>query len=454
MKKDYMIWVTYHKDELVSRYGLKEDDHHRLFPTHNDAAKDNINVMNPVYSEMVTMWYVWKNNLKSDYVGFEHYRRHLDVRVMPEKGECQVYRTLDFNDMTLYMQYSQYHNRHDMDVMLGILNENYGEGNPYTDHITNGHVLIANCTFLMKWTDFTKMCRFLFPLLEEFGRRMGIEGASEVSLDKWREKAKKDFGGYRTDYQARVVSFIAERLISAWISTHLKIYNGVDVLIIHYNTPELTEAAICSLNKTTPGCHVYLFDNSDSKPFKSRKLSNVTVIDNTKGQLIDFDALLENYPDRWTSDTEKSNYGSMKHCKSVDYMMDELKDGFVLMDSDVLLTRNICSFVDRSVAVTGVEFGKHGVVLFQPFLCWVNVPMLQDNGIRYFNSEKMWALSNRKPDCWYDTGAWLHEEVMRHKMPWKFEDIWRYIIHFGHGSWHGTEQKVKAWLEKYRNLYE
>lgn len=450
---DYLIWVSYHKDEQLEQYGLTNDKHHRLFPTHKDADGENINMMNPAMSEMVTMWYVWKNSLKSEYVGFEHYRRHLDVHRMPKKGECQVFRIGDFGEMTVYDQFSMFHNRHDLDVALDVLDDKYGKNNDYSKHIRESHRLIAHCTFLMRWTDFARLCKFLFPVLEEYSRRMGIEGLDEHALQLWREKADKDFGGRDVEYQMRNVSFIAERLISAWISKHLVPFNGIDVVIVHYNSPELTGAAIRSLNKTTPGCRVHLFDNSDSRPF-TEKIPNVEVIDNTNGQVIDFEEFLKDYPDRVMEDMAKSNFGSAKHCKSVDYMMDILPDGFILMDSDVLIKKNIKPFRDMVYSVSGVEFGKHKVVLFQPFLCWINVPMLRKYGIRYFNGEKMWALTYKEPERWYDTGAWLHEEVMRHRLPWKFLNIYEYMIHFGHGSWRGNEDRVNSFLETNAMLWK
>ena len=454
MKKDYVIWVSYHKDELVPLHGLKEDEHHRLFATHKDADGENINIMNPSYSEMVTMWYVWKNNLKSEYVGFEHYRRHLDVNRLPGKGECQVYKFMDFGDFTVYEQYSQYHNRHDLDVMLDILEEKYGKDNGYVKHIKEGHILISNCTFLMRWTDFTRLCRFMFPLLEEFGSRFGIEGYDEKALAKWHKKAYDDFGGYKTEYQARLVSFVAERLISAWIDKNLNPFNGVDVVTVHYNTPELTSAAIKSLNKVSPGCRVFLLDNSDRKPFRE-KIQNVTVIDNTKGQIIDFEKELEKYPDRNIEDAEKfSNFGTAKHLMSVEYMTEYLPDGFILIDSDILLMKDIRCLVERDFVCTAVESSKKNVNYFVPFLCWLNVPMMKENGIHYFNGEKTWALTKKEPDCWYDTGAWFHEEVVTKGLPWKFENIWSFLIHYGHGSWRDKPDKMNEWLTKYKFLYE
>ena len=42
-----------------------------------------------------------------------------------------------------------------------------------------------------------------------------------------------------------------------------------NVAIVHYNTPELTEAAIRSLWKNTPDAAVTVFDNSDRRRFRA-----------------------------------------------------------------------------------------------------------------------------------------------------------------------------------------
>jgi hypothetical protein len=61
------------------------------------------------------------------------------------------------------------------------------------------------------------------------------------------------------------------------------------VAIVSYNTPELIAAAIMSLRKHGgQDWRVVVFDNSDERPFTC-KMKNVEVVDNTKGQIIDFD---------------------------------------------------------------------------------------------------------------------------------------------------------------------
>ena len=89
-----------------------------------------------------------------------------------------------------------------------------------------------------------------------------------------------------------------------------------------------------------------------------------------------------------------------------------------------------------------------------PFLCWLNVPMLREKGIHYYNGDKMWALSDKEPDCWYDTGAWLLEEVRRASLPVGYVNIWQYVIHLGHGSWRGGNDKVQKWLDENGNLWK
>ena len=118
------------------------------------------------------------------------------------------------------------------------------------------------------------------------------------------------------------------------------------IAIIHFNTPELTEACIMSIRKH--GCEwpVVVFDNSadltvpagtggnpkempiKARPFK-RKMKGVRVINNTKGQVIDFDKFLAQYPDRnstlgvWKS----SVWGSAKHIVTVQKLWELLPDG-------------------------------------------------------------------------------------------------------------------------------
>ena len=68
----------------------------------------------------------------------------------------------------------------------------------------------------------------------------------------------------------------------------------VNICIVHYNTPLLTECLIKSINKFTPDSKIYIFDNSDKYPF-TYKQYNIIYFDNTKGEIINFDDKYSSY---------------------------------------------------------------------------------------------------------------------------------------------------------------
>jgi hypothetical protein len=231
---------------------------------------------------------------------------------------------------------------------------------------------------------------------------------------------------------------------------------AMEVLIIHYNTPELTAAAVRSLLKQTPEARVTLFDNSDKRPWVNQEdlKESVEVIDNTKGQIVDWDEWLATFPDK--KNTTANNWASAKHCYSVELCMDRFLDGFILMDSDVLVKKDISGLVDKGCAFVGEECAgtkKFPVPRVLPMLCWINTPMLKEAGIRYYNAEKMWKLTSKAPNCYYDTGAWLLEAVREAGLNCRNISFKDYILHYGHGSWRNRQKTAGTWLEENRSLW-
>lgn len=214
--QELQIWITYHDDRQIEEYGLKEDDVYRLFKGNaSNVDGENINHLNAFYSEMTTMYWVWKNKVKSQYVGFCHYRRRFMHFIALDKGECQV---LHVQRMaSVYRHYKDAHNYHDYDDIVDILDDFYGKGNAYSAYMLNDGIFIPFCCFIMQWEDFDRLCNFLFPVLFEFDHRHGLNKAPQ----NYRMKAERDFPHDNVDYQQRAVSFLAERLISCFIVNHL-----------------------------------------------------------------------------------------------------------------------------------------------------------------------------------------------------------------------------------------
>ena len=223
-----------------------------------------------------------------------------------------------------------------------------------------------------------------------------------------------------------------------------------DFVTVHFNTPELTLALVDSVKKFAPECHITVFDNSDKRPFP--KTDGVTVIDNTKGQIIDFYAELAKYPRKIESG---NNWGSAKHSMSIDRLFDIFPDGFVLADSDILLRRDISDLFDESMIYVGSESSgtrNKPIPRLYPFLCWINVPLCRKHGIRYFDGHRSWGLEPGELFRQYDTGASFLEDCRKSKEPSRrISLIGNYIEHFGAGSWKNNDWK--QWLEANKNLY-
>lgn len=228
----------------------------------------------------------------------------------------------------------------------------------------------------------------------------------------------------------------------------------MDILTVHYNTPEMMDCMIRSLNKHAK-CNIHVFDNSDDDPFVN-SFDNVDVIDNTKGQVINFDEWLKQFPKRRTS--IRSNYSSAKHCKSIDVCFDMFPNGFILMDSDVLVKQDISCFWDENAAWVGKPFSEEhdGYTIFRvlPFLCYVNVPMLKKLGVQYFNGDYMWHMIPETPNKWYDTGAWLYKETMDKNIPHRILEIDPYIDHYAHGSHMFMNESLGEWLMERKDLWK
>lgn len=220
--------------------------------------------------------------------------------------------------------------------------------------------------------------------------------------------------------------------------------------IVHYNTPALTYATVRSIWKHTPDCRIVVFDNGDRLPFPPTR--GVEVVANNCGQVIDFAALIARYPDRIPT---ACNWGSEKHIASVDWLFDYIPDGFLLLDSDVLIKADISPLFDRSKAYVGMQeqqphwFQQRRIA---PYCLFINVPMCKAAGIRFWHERKVYKLSHTGMPPFYDTAASFWEDVLAAGLPLREIDIYQYIEHFGGAS--ADKRDPSQWLIQHRNLYE
>ena len=228
----------------------------------------------------------------------------------------------------------------------------------------------------------------------------------------------------------------------------------MNILTVHYNTPFMIEYLVRSVRKYTD-CTIFVFDNSDAEPF-TKSIPGVEVIDNTHGQVFDMNVLLSHYPDRKAG--LFSSFGSAMHTKSVDECMNIIPEGFILMDSDVLVKKDFTWIWDERFAWAGEmkNDGPEGIYVTRllPFLCYINAPMCLKHGIRYFNGEWMWNLSNKKPNRFYDTGAWFLRDTLDKGLPHQGFIVNDYVEHFSHGSHDFLNIDIYDWIAEHKNLWQ
>ena len=235
-----------------------------------------------------------------------------------------------------------------------------------------------------------------------------------------------------------------------------------NVCIVHFNTPVLTAHLVKSINKHTPGTNIYIFDNSDKRPFINY-FNNVTVFDNTKGQIINFDKWLKKYPDRTKSGGKANNWGSAKHAYSVEKCMELINEPFVLLDSDVLVKKDFTPLYDEIVCYKGevIYQPNSKVKRVVPFICFINTPLCKEKGVHYFDENYMHGLRVGAVGDRYDTGAALYLLTEKKKSPHREIKVADYIVHYGNGSWVDAAEKMKKpkhipamdWLNKYKDFW-
>lgn len=217
--KELTIWITYHDDRQVENYSLRNDETFKLVKGNDvNVTGKNINYLNPFYSELTTLYWVWANNIRSNIVGFCHYRRIFTNIMEIELGSCQVMQ-ISYFESTILQHYKSAHNYSDLYDIIDILNEIYGKDNKYSEYLLNGKVFVPFCCFVMRYEDFEHLCNFLFPILFKYDEKNRLN----MLPDRYRLKAEKDFRYDNIDYQQRAISFLAERLISSYIVNNMKI---------------------------------------------------------------------------------------------------------------------------------------------------------------------------------------------------------------------------------------
>lgn len=169
MNESLKIWCTYHNENIPKEYDLHNTKHIQLFNDDDFTLKEeNINYLHDYLGEITTYYYVWKNQIKSDYVGFCQYRRHyqyINYEDLKNNGIVSYWNCV-FNDNTLY------------DLNKGVINDfiffdfiNYMYYKYNIDVNDNIFINVSqkvayHSMNIYRWDIFNEVCDFIFGFLD------------------------------------------------------------------------------------------------------------------------------------------------------------------------------------------------------------------------------------------------------------------------------------------------
>lgn len=233
--------------------------------------------------------------------------------------------------------------------------------------------------------------------------------------------------------------------------------------IVDFNTSKLTNALIKSIlnNIKNFEYNIIIFDNSDKQKFIldksiSNKCHDIIIYDNSRGNIIKFDPLIEKY----VTDKEigrANNYGSFKHTVTIDYMLTkipEVYDNVILCDSDIIIKKDI-DFIDESVVSAGsiIPINYRNLDRLCPFLQYINKKMMSERKLRYFDPSWAYGCSTVFP--YTDTGYSMLKDIRSKNLPFKNINIFDYCDHLGSASFVDSRRnRIDGFIRSHKEYIE
>lgn len=188
---------------------------HERLSYQGDDAGENISEKNGVYCELTALYWAWKN-LDAEAVGLCHYRRYFqepgEKTPVREETLCRLInetpiilpKKRNYYIETGESQFVHAHGRESLDALRGTLKELYPAYLPAFDQSmakTAGHRFNM---LVMRKEQLDAYCQWLFDILFETEKRLGTPAP-------------------------RMMGYLAERLLDAWILTERMPYRELRV---------------------------------------------------------------------------------------------------------------------------------------------------------------------------------------------------------------------------------
>lgn len=225
-----------------------------------DCDGENISDLNPMYCELTTQYWAWKN-VDAEYYGFCHYRRYFDFsderhaengfgEIMYDRIDAKAQRefrlddksiaeairgydviTTEFKDLrefpedysTPWEHYNHAPQLHieDLELCMRILGEMHPDYTEDADEFLLGNKSCFCNMFIMRKDIFQDYCAWLFPILQRF--------MEESDMSLYSREARRTPG------------HLAERLLNIYYIHHMRLQAGwrtKQVQCVHFINPE------------------------------------------------------------------------------------------------------------------------------------------------------------------------------------------------------------------------
>lgn len=202
----------------------------KLLPLHDDIG-NNISLKNNRYCELTALYWIWKNDLNSDYIGLCHYRRYYDFNVKDVNYPAECRYTYKYNNSfpnkviekinssdiiphllssydiilpkpqkiepNVEMQYRLCHSGEDLNILQNILLKKHPEYEYAWNAVMNGNNMSICNMFITNKEIFRAYSKWLFDILFEVENYI---------------PPKQNL------YQNRTFGFMSERLLNIYVN--------------------------------------------------------------------------------------------------------------------------------------------------------------------------------------------------------------------------------------------
>ena len=230
--------------------------------------------------------------------------------------------------------------------------------------------------------------------------------------------------------------------------------------IVHYNTPELITCCISSVNKQYNNAEIIVFENSDKYKFVNN-FDNVKIIDNSNGQILNFENEIQKFMkinnlsnDVLLRQKKASNFGTFKHSITIQWLIDNINEDFILLDSDILMKKPLPKLENEQICIA--DYNENRIY---PYIIHLNTKLVKENNLVFCDYEHILPTKILES---YDTGGYFRTEIFKKQLKINKIDLEDYIVHFGNGSWrktnsanlkHSENGTFKDFLLKYKTLW-